>query len=263
MLESRFRIVRAPPGLIWRALDGDQVVGAVSALLRPNGRWFVHFDLCQDDSYEPLLAAVADNTDSDLYTAVDERNKDALALYERLGFSVIRHESIVAIPTDPQVNGLHVTDEPEGVIVISANDAFEDQLRLLDDALRQDVPGGEGWKWDPADFNEETFSSDFDPATYLVAVDVPSGEYIGLVRVWISPGRPRLGLIAVLPSYRRRRLASLLLARAFRVLHERGKKEVTAEVDDTNAASRSLMTKLGARRIGGSVEMVRPRQASG
>ena len=80
MLDSRFRIVRAPPGLIWRALDGDQVVGAVSAVLRPNGRWFVHFDLCQDDSYQPLLAAVADNTASDLYTAADERNTDALVL---------------------------------------------------------------------------------------------------------------------------------------------------------------------------------------
>lgn len=263
MPDPSFRIVRAPPGLIWRALDGDQVVGAVSALLRPNGRWFVHFDLCQDDSYGALLAAVADNTDSDLYTAVDERNKDALALFERLGFKVVRRESIVAIPTDSEVTGLHVTDEPDGVIVISANDAFEDQLRLLDDALRQDVPGTEGWQWDPADFNEETFGSDFDPATYLVAVDVPSGEYIGLVRVWINPGRPRLGLVAVLPPYRRRGLASLLLARAFRVLHERGKKEVTAEVDETNAASSALLAKLGARSIGGSVELIRPRQASG
>jgi ribosomal protein S18 acetylase RimI-like enzyme len=145
-----------------------------------------------------------------------------------------------------------VTDEPDGVIVISANDAFEDQLRHLDDALRQDVPGAEGWKWDPVDFNEETFRADFDPATYLVAVDVPSGEYIGLARGWINPGRPRLGLIAVLPAYRRRGLASLLLARAFKVLNERGKKEVTAEVDETNAASASFMSKLGARRIGGS-----------
>ena len=115
MPDSRFRIVRAPPGLIWRALDGDQVVGAASAVLRPNGRWFVHFDLCKEDSYQPLLAAVADNTASDLYTAVDERNKDALALFDRLGFAVCRRESIVAIPTDPQANGLHMTDEPDAL----------------------------------------------------------------------------------------------------------------------------------------------------
>ena len=162
--------------------------------------------------------------------------------------SISRRESFFVIPTDPEVTGLHDTDEPDGVVIISANDGFEDQLRLLDDALRQDVPGTEGWQWDPAGFNEETFGSDFDPATYLVAVDVASGEYIGLVRVWNSPGRPRLGLIAVLPPYRRRGLATVLLARAFRALHERGKKEVTAEVDDTNAAGGAIMSKLRRRR---------------
>ena len=91
-----------------------------------------------------------------------------------------------------------------------------------------------------------------------MAVDEPSGEYIGLVRVWKSPGRPRLGLIAVAAPYRRNGLASVLLARAFRSLHERGKKEVTAEVDETNTASQALMHKLGARRVHGFAEMVRP-----
>ena len=261
MTDPRLRIVRAPPGLIWRAFDEDQAVGAVSAMLRPNGRWFVHFDVCRDDSHEPLLAAVSENTGSDLYTIAGETDKQALAQFTSLGFAVSRRESFVVVPTDPEVTGLHDTDEPEGVVIISANDGFEDQLRLLDDALRQDVPGTEGWQWDPADFNEETFGSDFDPATYLVAVDEASGEYIGLVRVWNSPGRPRLGLIAVLPPYRRRGLAKILLARAFRALHERGKKEVTAEVDDTNTAARALMAKLGARRTNGMVELVRPARA--
>jgi len=32
-----------------------------------------------------------------------------------------------------------------------------------------------------------------------------------------------------------------------------------ADVDETNAASNALMTRLGARRIGGSVELVRRR----
>ena len=57
-------------------------------------------------------------------------------------------------------------------------------------------------------------------------------------------------------EYRRRGLASALLARAFRVLHERGRTDVTAEVDDTNMASRSLMVRLGARRNGGSLEVI-------
>lgn len=257
MTASQLRVVRASPGLVWRALDADQVVGVVTIFLRPDNRWLVSFGECRDDAYGALIAAVTGNTGSDLYATVDDTDDQALERFGRLGFTVNRRESSFLISTDPQITGLHTTAEPDGVVIISAVNAYEDQLRLLDDGLRQDVPGSAGWKWDPGDFHEETFDSQFDPATYLVAVDAASGEYMGLVRVWASPGRPRLGLIAVLSPYRRRGLAGLLLARAFGVLHQRGKNEVTAEVDDTNAASRALLLRLGARRVDGSVELVR------
>lgn len=257
MTAAQLRVVRASPGLVWRALDADEAVGAVTAFLRPDNRWFVSFDTCRDDTYRALIAAVAGNTGRDLYATVDDTDDQALELFGRLGFTVSRRESNLVIPTDPQVTGLHATAEPDGVVIISAIDAYEDQLRLLDDALRQDVPGAAGWKWDPGDFHEETFDSQFNPATYLVAVDAAGGEYMGLVRVWDGPGRPRLGLIAMLPPYRRRGLASILLGRAFGVLHQRGRSEVTAEVDDTNSASRALLQRLGARRVDGSVELVR------
>lgn len=256
MTGSELRVVRASPGLVWRAFDGTRMVGAATAFLRPDDRWFVTFDASQPESYQPLLRAVAANTGSDLYAAVDDTDEHALETFTRLGFTVNRRESNLLIPTNPQITGLNASDEPDGVVIISAIDAYEDQLRLLDDALRQDVPGTAGWQWDPGDFHEETFGSDFDPATYLIAVEVDSGEYLGLVRVWDSPGRPRLGLIAILHPYRRRGLASVLLARTFRVLHERGKTEVTAEVDDTNSPSRSLLMRLGARRISGTAELV-------
>jgi GNAT superfamily N-acetyltransferase len=256
MTASELRVARASPGLVWRAFNGPEMVGAVTAFLRPDDRWFVTFDVRQEESYQPLLGAVAANTGSDLYVAVDETDEHALETFTGLGFTVNRRESNVLIPTDPQITGLHAADEPEGIVIISAVDAYEDQLRLLDDALRQDVPGTAGWKWDPGDFHDETFGSDFDPAAYLIAVDKESGEYLGLVRVWDGPGRPRLGLIAVLRPYRRRGLASVLLARAFRAVHERGKTEVTAEVDDTNTPIRSLLMRLGARRIAGTVELV-------
>jgi ribosomal protein S18 acetylase RimI-like enzyme len=252
------RIVRAPPGLVWRALDGEEVAGAVTAFLRPDDRWFVHLDpASRADSYGPLLAAVAESTSESLYTTVEETDDRAMRLFCDLGFTVNRRESSYVVPTDPELTGLRDGADPEGVVVISAVDAWEDELRWLDDALRQDVPGTDGWKWDPGDFREETFGRHFDPATYLVAVGAARGDYIGLVRVWDNPGRPRLGLIAVLRPYRRRGLASLLLGRVFRVLHERGQAEVTAEVDDTNVASRALLQRLGARRAGGAVEMVR------
>jgi ribosomal protein S18 acetylase RimI-like enzyme len=234
-------------------------VGAVRAFLRPDDRWFVWFDSCRADAYGPLLAAVAENTGGDLNATADEEDTEGLARFTRLGFTVSRRESNYLVPTDPLITGLKARWATEEITVISARDAYEDQLRLLDETLRQDEPGTDGWAWDPGDFHEETFDSQFDPATYLVAVDSASGHYIGLVRIWNSPGQPRLGLIAVLSPYRRRGLAKALLAQALGVLHDRGKPEVTAEVDDTNTASTSLLTGLGARRSGGSVEMVKRR----
>ena len=106
---------------------------------------------------------------------------------------------------------------------------------------------------------KETYDApDFDPATYLVAIEQASGRYAGLVRVWNRPGGPRLGLIGVGRLYRRRGLARSLLAQAFGVLHDRGKAEVVAEVDVTNTGSNRLLGGLGAWRIGGFIEMIRP-----
>jgi GNAT superfamily N-acetyltransferase len=245
-------------------MDGGQVVGTIRAHLMPDGRWHVGFEPCRDDAYGPLLAAVAGNTDSDLHMSVRESDPDALARFATVGFEVSRRESFFRIPTDPAVTGLHQTEAPEGTVIISAIRADEEELRLLDDALRQDVPGADGWQWDPADFWVETFDSGgFNPDTYLVAADVASGDYVGLVRVWDTPGAPRLGLVGVVRGHRRRGLARVLLARAFQVLHEKGKAEVVAEADDTNTASVTLLTSLGARRSDGIIELIRRRPGRG
>jgi GNAT superfamily N-acetyltransferase len=256
--ESRLRVVRVSPGLTWRALDGRDVVGSVTAALMPNDRWFVWFDSCRADSYAGLVDAVAGNVGADVYATVDQADADLLAQLGALGFEVGRREGIYLIPTDPQRTGLEPTPPGEGIVIISAADADEDDLRRLDEELRMDVPGSEGWSWDPAGFREETYDSpSFDPATYRVAVDAGSGRYVGLARVWMDPGRPRLGLIAVLPAYRRRGLARTLLGQVFSVVHERGHGLVNAEIDDTNLASMTLLTGVGASRNGATVELVR------
>jgi ribosomal protein S18 acetylase RimI-like enzyme len=254
---SSLQVVRAAPGLVWRALDDGQAVATIRAHMTPDSRWHVGFETFRADACRPLLDAVAGNTGSDLLMTVRESDPDALARFTRAGFEVSRREHFYMIPTDPAVTGLTQTEAPEGTIIISAARADEEELRLLDDALRQDVPGADGWKWDPGDFAEETYDSGgFNPDTYLVAADVASGDYVGLVRVWDNPRAPRLGLVGVVPSHRRRGLARVLLARAFRVMHEDGKKEVSAEADETNTASVALLTSLGARRAAGIIELV-------
>ncbi|MBO0830462.1 MAG: GNAT family N-acetyltransferase [Actinobacteria bacterium] len=257
MVVPAVRVVRLSPGLTWQALDGDVVAGEVSARIRPDGRCFVYFDTWRTSDYPKLADAVASELARDLYASLDDAEFDPLDACEAAGFAVHRRESYYRIPTDPRLTGLADAILPDGLEVISAADADISRLRDLDDALRQDVPGCDGWRWDPAEFEEETFGRQFDPATYLVAVARASGEYAGLVRAWRTRARPRLGLIAMLAPYRRRGAARALLGQVFGVLSARGEDSVIAEADDDNAPSVTLLTRLGARRYGGSVELIR------
>ena len=257
MAAAALAVSRIRPALTWRALDGDLVAGEVRARLRPDNRWFLYFDTWRADAYPPLADAVARDLGGDLYVTLEDAEYDALDACAQAGFAVHRRESYYRIPADRAVAGLAGAVLPAGLDVLSAADADITRLRLLDDALRQDVPGSEGWRWDAEEFRTETFGPFFDPATYLVAVDRASGEYAGLVRIWRNRAGPRLGLIATLARYRRRGVARALLGQAFGVLAARGETSVTCEVDDTNVASVSWLTGLGARRYGGNAELIR------
>jgi GNAT superfamily N-acetyltransferase len=259
MVAAALAVSRMRPAPTWRALDGDLVAGEVNARLRPDNRWFLYFDTWRADAYRPLADAVARDLGRDLYVTLEDAEYEALDACAQAGFAVHRRESYYRIPADPAVTGLAGAVLPAELDVLSAADADITQLRLLDDALRQDVPGCQGWRWDAEQFRAETFSPFFDPATYLVAVDRASGQYAGLVRVWRNRTGPRLGLIAILAPYRRRGAARALLGQAFTVLAARGDTSVVGEVDDTNIASVSLLTGLGARRYGGNVELIRRR----
>jgi GNAT superfamily N-acetyltransferase len=257
MVAAALAVSRMGPAQTWRALDGALVAGEVSARLRPDDRWFVYFDTWRADAYLPLADAVARDLGRDLYVTLEDAEYDALDACARAGFAVHRRESYYRIPADPAAAGLAGAVLPAGLGVLSAADADLTRLRLLDDALRQDVPGCAGWRWDAGQFRAETFGPFFDPATYLVAADQVSGEYAGLVRIWRTRAAPRLGLVATLARYRRRGVARALLGQAFAVLAARGDTSVVGEVDDTNVACVSLLTGLGARRYGGSVELIR------
>jgi len=171
-------------------------------------------------------------------------------VYVERGFVVHRRENHYLVPTGTVGN----VQPPAGVELVSADRVDVGRLRELDDELRQDVPGADGWRWDAADFRDELASADFDPSVYIVAVD--GGEYVGIVRVWMGRTVPRLGFVGVSRPYRRRGVALALLSRAFGVLASREIPEVTTEIDESNTGSRGLLEGLGARRVGGSVELI-------
>ena len=246
----------------WNLVRGADTIASAHALCRPDGRWFVSIDAWDDAAWAPLLEMMIKDLGCDLHTIVDESDEATLAGWRRFGFEVARREIDYAIPVDPGVTGLVASRLPDGMVLLAADAVDETELRLLDDTLRADVPGSDGWLNDPQEFREHSFNERyFDPATYLVALDDAVPAFAGLVRVMVLPRRPRLGLVGVSSAYRRRGLARALLAAAFAALHDRGFTHVGAEVDATNTASIRLLEQIGGQRTGASVVLVR-RQAS-
>jgi RimJ/RimL family protein N-acetyltransferase len=181
-----------------------------------------------------------------------------LAAVTSSGFVPARRESEYVVDVATAHGRLRDARLPAGYSLVSVEEVAVDELRRLDDRLRQDVPGTDGWEWDAAGFLDETYDPEqFDPRLYWIAVQRPGGEHVGLVRVWRRPDAYRLGLIGVLPQHRRQGIAVGLLGQVFGVLDGLGVGEVVMEIDDANEASRGLLVGLGARRIGGSVELVR------
>jgi RimJ/RimL family protein N-acetyltransferase len=233
----------------WLAWDGDRVVGAVHPWRRPDSRYTLYFDRCRADAYAPLAAAAP----GECFTLIDADNDDAIAALTGAGFAEHRREHTYEIrvrPIDAPV--------PHGLRIVTADATDLEPLMMLDCALREDVPGSEGWQPDAVWFREETYDSPFfDPMTYRVALD--GDAYVGLARVWHGPRpRPRLGLVGVLAPYRRRGLARALVAQAFAPMLERGPTVVEAEADSRDVAANSLLAGLGATLLRSTIELRRP-----
>jgi ribosomal protein S18 acetylase RimI-like enzyme len=196
-----------------------------------------------------LLETVLAAAPGPLWAVVGEDDAVQLALFGLAGFTEARREDEVMVPvrTGPAA--------VPGLDLVPATEVDVAGLARLDERLRADVPGCAGWVTDPAELRDQFARPYFDPRTYLVAV--AGGDLAGLVRVWRGrEGVPRLGLVGVLPAYRRRGLATALLHRAFAPLAARGVPEVSAEVDAADTAAWALLRGFGAYRTGGTVELV-------
>lgn len=243
---------------VWHALEDDEVVGRAEVLRRPDGRAFVAVDAWHADVGAELLETATRSVPEDLHSTLGEDDAVQRALFGLAGFAEARREDEYVVPV--------VAGSPDvpGFALLPAADVELDRLARLDDELRRDVPGAGGRENDPAAFAARFFDSPlFDPRTFLVAVEEPSGDLAGLVRIGWTPRVARLGLVAVCRPYRRRGLATALLHAAFAPLAAAGVPQVTAEADVTNRPSRALLARFGARRTGGLVELHRPAVNSG
>lgn len=218
-------------------------------LVRPHGRW------------SPRAAAEAVGIASELglpaLAHLDADAHDEYVILARAGFTDSRTEARVVVDVAGALAMLRDAEVPAGVALRSAADVDEGHLRLLDDELRADVPGTSGWRSTAEEFRANTFEDPaFDGTTYLVATADASGEHLGLVRVWMNRGRPRLGLVGVRRGHRRRGIASALLRRSFEAVRAAGEREVEAGYDVDHEGSRALAARLGARRFGTTIELL-------
>jgi ribosomal protein S18 acetylase RimI-like enzyme len=250
-------VVRVQHSCEWVASNDGREVGRLNALRRPDARWFIACDTWFDAVHDALVMSAAEDLQQDLYASVHESDDDHLARHIASGFAVQRREIEFTIPVERALRSLGATDAPAGYRLVSAADIDEVDLRVLDDALRADIPGSDGWVNQPQEFREYTFAAHFDPTAYLVAVD-DAGRSVGLVRIWKTPLPRRLGLIAVMPGHRRHGLARALVVRALQAVQVQGVTSLAAEVDAENAPSLALFDRMGAERTGGTVELRRP-----
>jgi ribosomal protein S18 acetylase RimI-like enzyme len=229
----------------------------ISDLLRPDGRLLVRPATEWTAQAAAAAAELARRRGVSALAHVDARATDQRSALTAAGFVESRREAVVAISVEAALDALADAHLPEDVRLRSAAEVDEDRLRVLDDELRQDVPGTSGWRSTPEEFRDHTFADpDFDPRAYLVAIDDSSGEFVGLVRIWMDPRGSRLGMVGVRREQRRRGIASALIAEALRAVHSKGVTEVTMTVDVTNAASGAIARRLGARRLATNVELV-------
>jgi GNAT superfamily N-acetyltransferase len=201
-----------------------------------------------------LTRAASDAIGTKLYTNADEAFHD---LFLAAGFADEMQSEAFELDFAAARAAVERAWIPSWCRIISAAEADRERLLTLDSQLRQDVPGCDGWCGDrnalDADLDE---APPFDPDGYLVASDNRSGEYVGLIRIWRNPSRPRIGMIGVLRSHRGTVLAAALLKRALAAAATWGSPTFTTEAALSNPVTYPRLIALGARRQGRFWQMV-------
>ena len=256
----------------WVAVEDERVVAGVRIVERPDGRAFLRFSGDWEQVAQPLTDAVAEDLDHPLFAFADADSASFDSL-RSAGFAVDLVEERFRVPFATALAALRRAPTPTNIEIVSigtlvptsvqqppdAGTAKRNERLLfdLDNIIRNDVPGTDGWvgnfQWFRAEIAE---SPPFDPSAYLVAID-RAGHYVGLVRVWRNPSGPRLGLIGVRREWRGTFLAAALLKRALGAAAGWGHESFVTETSPANPVVYNNLVRLGASREGQFYQMIR------
>lgn len=232
----------------WSTENGV-VMGAVQ---RPDGAWLIRLPAEHVEMWGSLLEiASTDICGAMLVSRPADEDVRAESELRRAGFTPLRQETVWRIPVagllaKPTVSTRHQ------IVSVSALDA--DAVAELDNNIRRDIPGTEGWVGTGADLTASLDDPEFDPALYRVARHTVTGSLDGLIRVWNRSPEPRLGCIGVTRPWRRTRLALALVQGIAQTLHVRGVTHITAETDTTNRDSYVMARRQGGEAIRDTIE---------
>jgi GNAT superfamily N-acetyltransferase len=242
----------------WLAVSDGEAAAAVSTWWRPDDRTFLYFVGPDRTAYSLLTDAVVDALGRPVHAFVDAEDGELVEALGSAGFEVEVVEEGFRIRFDRVLAWLRRAWVPSGFSIHPADTVDGDRLFILDNTLRQDTVGTDGWRGDRDWFREElTESPPFDPSAYLVAVEDRTGEYVGLVRIWRNPTGPRFGLIGVRPEHRSTTIAGVLLRQALLAASEWGHETFTAETSPSNPTIYRRMGRIGAESLGRFYQMVR------
>lgn len=247
---------QAQPLQRWIAWDGDAVTGAVSTWLRPDDRMFVFF-AGTAGAIGPLTAAASTELGRSLHATVDDSARARVDALSASGFGVEAVNDSFTVPFDAALRVFGRAPVPQGFTIVSAAEVDVDRLFTLDNTVRQEVPGCDGWRGDREWFRSEIAERPpFDPDGYLVGIDETTGEYAGLIRIWRNPSGPRFGLVGVARQYRNTLLAAALLRRGLESASTWGSATFTAETSPDNSVVHHRMRRIGAVHTGRFLQMV-------
>lgn len=241
----------------WRAVEDDREIGRGEASRRPDGRVVLSIDTWHGAAFDRLAAAMLADLPGPLHTMVDEADHDLRARWERAGLTVRRREREYLLATDPPATGLGTGPRPSDVTILGLGAARGPALREAYEAIRAEVDARVGWHTMPVEMPPRPDGAPPDPSMYAVAE--AAERYVGLVRVVSRRRHARIGLVAVREGRRRRGIARAMLAEVLGALHRGGVRTASAEVDERNGAATALFEGIGARRVGGAVELGRGR----
>ncbi|MGH8793691.1 MAG: GNAT family N-acetyltransferase [Stackebrandtia sp.] len=241
----------------WVAVAGGRGVGAATAWRGADRRLRLLLT-CRDPAAYVPLARVAATLDGPVYASVDGSDVMARSALTAAGFVLEYTDDVYEARFDAVARRLS-PEAPAGFSFTTADRADPSRWFTLDNTLRQDVRGSEGWRGDLRQFAEENRDSPyFDPSAYVIAVDDANGEYAGLVRFWNGPRpKPRLGLLGVVRQYRHAGLGRALLARGAAAASQWGGDSFTGETYRGATAMCALWKRLGAVVIDSEQTLVR------